>query len=235
MRPPRLILITASVLGAGLALAACGGEGGSSASTPASTPSTTSTTSTNAATGSAHRNQQPAGTPAGRRSQKEAEPARPQPSPREVRKAGNAAGFLVGGGDNSVPTYGSEASSSQRSSAEVALSAFLSARAREDWPSACGYLAAATRSRLEEFAKGSQSKAKGCGPILKMFSTSGPGPSLASPLTHPLSSLRIEGESAFALWVGPHGQKYAMPMAREGDSWRVTQVAPLPYPPGSGV
>jgi hypothetical protein len=66
-----------------------------------------------------------------------------------------------------------------------------------------------------------------------VFSNSASGSSLASPLIHALSSLRVKGLNAFALWVGPHEQQYAMPMIREGDVWRVAQIAPLPYPPGS--
>jgi|GEM_PF-5192208 len=70
--------------------------------------------------------------------------------------------------------------------------------------------------------------------MLKMFSSTGSGSSsLASPLTHELASLRVKGDDAFALWVGPGRQQYAMPMVDEGGGWRVTQLAPLPYPPGS--
>ena len=150
-----------------------------------------------------------------------------------MHRAGHAAGFLVGGGDNSVPTYGSEGSSAQRRLAEGVLAAYLGARAREDWSAACGYIAASTRGRLEEFAKGSGGKLKGCGPIVKALSGAGSGASLADSLTHGLASLRVKGKNGFALWIGPNSQKYAMPMARDGGAWKVTQLAPLPYPPGS--
>jgi hypothetical protein len=138
-------------------------------------------------------------------------------------------------GDNSVPTYGSEGSAAQRASAEASLRAFLEARARRDWATACRHLAASVRTHLEQLAKGSGAKTVGCAATMNAFAGSGPAASLADPLTHGLLSLRVKGTSAFALWVGPRGQKYAMPMAREGGAWAVAQIAPLPYPPGSGT
>lgn len=227
----RRIPTAAAVLAGALTLAACGSS--SSSSTTAS-PNVTSTTSTSAGAGAPSARKGPQKRAAAHRVPQEAQPRAPQPAPSEVRKAGHAAGFMVGGGDNSVPTYGSEASSSQRRRAESALAAYLAARARENWSTACRYLAAPTRRRLEEVAKGSTGKAAGCGRVLKTFSSTGSGSSsLASPLTHQLASLRVKGENAFALWVGPGQQQYAMPMVDEGQGWRVTQLAPLPYPPGS--
>lgn len=216
-----------------LLLTSCGG-GGSTSTTSTPVSSTTSATSAPARSeaskvsgnhgGSVRRQTWAEGSPP--------PPRPPHPSPREVRKAGKAAGFLAPQGDNSVPTYGSEASGEQRNVAESELAGFLEARADENWSAACSYLSGASRKRFEEFAGGPGSKPKGCAPILKMFSSSEPNSSLTSPLTHALTSLRVKGENAFALWVGPHGQKYAMPMVREGHVWRVNQIAPLPYPPG---
>lgn len=229
---PKGLMTAAVAVAAALTLWACGGGSGSSSQTAASMP-TTASSGTSAEAAAPPKSQAPKHKGANQGPKKEAQPRLPQPAPSEVRKAGKAAGFLVGGGDNSVPTYGSEASGNQRRAAEAALAGFLDARAKEDWPTACSYLSASTRKRFEEFANGSGSKLKGCAPILKMFASSGTGSSLASSLTHALTSLRVNGDNAFALWVGPHGQKYAMPMVREGGAWRVTQIAPLPYPPGS--
>ena len=86
--------------------------------------------------------------------------------------AGAAKPFVEPRGDNSIPTFGSEAAGSDRSRAEAALR----------------------------------------GPIL---------------------TLRIKGQSGFALFYGLHRQKYVMPMAREGGAWKVTQLAPIAYPLGS--
>ncbi|HET9153690.1 MAG TPA: hypothetical protein VFN85_06215 [Solirubrobacterales bacterium] len=43
----------------------------------------------------------------------------------------------------------------------------------------------------------------------------------------------VKGDHAYALWVGPGEQGYAMPMVREAGAWRVTQIAPPSYPTGS--
>jgi hypothetical protein len=220
-------LLAAAALAGGLA--ACGGGGGGSTST-ASSETATRAESTSAPTTAA---QAPEPKRPTERSPRHAHRESPRIAPALKRKAGAAAPFLVPHADNSVPTYGSEASASQRAGAEAALAAFLAARARGDWANACAYLAASTRSRLEQLAKPSNGKPAGCGPILKMFAGSGPPASLADPLTGGLLSLRVKGASAFALWVGPKRQEYAMPMASEGGAWKVTQIAPLPYPPGT--
>lgn len=220
-----------AAVAAGLTLAACGGGSGSESSTSTTVPTTPPTAPSTAAAPAPSKRQKAAGVER-RAAHKERKPL-PQPSPREVRKAGHAAGFLVGGGDNSVPTYGSEAVSSVRRLAEGALAGYLSARSREDWASACKFLAASTVGQLERFAKGSGSGPTGCAATLKTLSSTGSASSLADPLTHGLTSLRVKGQSAFALWVGPEKQQYAMPMVREGSGWKLTQIAPLPYPPGS--
>jgi hypothetical protein len=46
-----------------------------------------------------------------------------------------------------------------------------------------------------------------------------------------LAALRVKGDKAFALFYGPHAQQYMMPMVREGGAWKVTQLAPMAYPP----
>lgn len=225
-----LVGVTAMLL-----LTSCGG-GASSSSTSTSTAAPSSAATATPEKGAAAKGGGNSSGGAGRQKPSEA-PSGPtqaaRPSPQEVRKAGRAARFLVPQGDNSVPTYGSEAAASDRHAAEDALASYLEARAREDWSTACGYLAASTRSGLERLAKGAGGKLKGCGPILKTFSGAGSGAALANPLTSGLASLRVKGNNGFALWVGKGGQEYAMPMAHENAGWRVTQLAPLPYPPGS--
>jgi hypothetical protein len=144
-----------------------------------------------------------------------------------------AAGFEVKGGDNSVPEYGSEGSSAETREAHDALAAYLKAREEGDWATACSYLAGKTRSRLELLVKASKGKVQGCAGILKMISSGRVGGTMGvNPLNGPLAALRVEGGTAFALFYGPEGRKYVMPMAREGSGWKVSQFAPFPYPPG---
>ncbi len=219
---------TATLLAAlamALGLAACGGGGSGSTSTSSST----SPPATSPPPAAVAQKKSEAKPPARKRRAAKPLTRHQSPPPRLVRKAGSAAPFLVPQGDNSVPTYGNEASTSALAAAEAALAAFLDARAHGDWSTACRYLAHPTRANLERFAKGSGGKLSGCGTVLKTFSGSG---SSASPLTQGLLSLRVRGSNAFALFYGPKGQKYAMPMASEGGAWKVTQLAPIAYPLG---
>ena len=145
---------------------------------------------------------------------------------------GGAAAFIVKGGDNSVPEYGSEGSSSEKQEAHDALAAYLTAREEGNWTHACAYLSLQTRERLALLVKATRGKANGCGAVLQMIIRGTPE-SLSNPLGASLAALRIEGEIAFALFYGPEGHKYAMPMAHQADGWKVTQFAPLPYPPAA--
>jgi hypothetical protein len=155
------------------------------------------------------------------------------PPPALVRKAGRAAPFLVPTGDNSIPTYGSEASGSQRSEATTALHSYLQARAGGDWGTACSHMAATVQKQLALLASASKGKAKGCAAAYAALSARVPVAARANPLSGGLASLRIKGDKAFALFYGPHNQKYMMPMAREGGAWKVNQLDPIPYPIGA--
>ncbi len=227
------VLLLAAVLAA-VGLAACGS--GSPTSTTvtvsASAPAATSATPTTA----------PATTPSTpTASTKPAESAArsPSPSPSPSSSSGSgggAAGFRARSGDNSIPNYGSEAPPTERERATTALAAFLRARAGGEWPRACTYLAATTRTQIERLLGAAKGKAQagGCGRILAALSK-GPAAAHADSLTLTggVVALRIKGKSAFALFHGPKGSKYVMPMTSEGGAWKMSQLAPLPYPLGS--
>ena len=55
----------------------------------------------------------------------------------------------------------------------------------------------------------------------------------SNPLRSGLAAFRVEGDKAFALFYGPHRQQYMMPMVHERGSWKVNQLDPVTYPPGS--
>jgi hypothetical protein len=107
---------------------------------------------------------------------------------------------------------GAKAPSREVRAAESTLASFFEDRAKEDWKAACSFLSSSIRSQLEELAKGIGGKAKGCASVLAMSSKGEAAVGLSSPLTH--------------------GQKYAMPMVREGGGWRPAEVAPVPDPSG---
>jgi hypothetical protein len=252
-------LVAASL--AALALAACGGSGhgdSSSAGSPPPPPpgSKTAATGSNATptpSGSGSGSTSPAGS-AGSGSPVAANPGKgsssagaPPPSitarkarrkARAVRhrleaKAGAAAPFLVGQGDNSIPTYGSEASGSESAAAEASLSGYLAARAAGDWASACTLMLASVAKQLALLAGEAGGSKPSCVDAYAKLSEHVPASERADPLTHGLTALRVESPHAFALFYGPHHQQYMMPMTSEGGAWKVTQIAPLPYPIGA--
>lgn len=199
---------------AALALTACG-RGGSSTSPSAAQRTTTATTVPSTTTTAA-------------------KPAAKSPHTAHSATSSHegSAPFRVASGDNSIPDFGAEASSSERDRATSALSAYLKARAAGRWSSACIYLSSSARAGIERFAGASKPK-KSCGQILAALSGSAPASARADTLIGGLASLRVKAPSAFALYYGPHSQKYVMSMRSEGGAWRVTQLAPIAYPLGS--
>ncbi len=208
-----LSLLLALALATGLG--ACGGGGSSNSSTAstATSPSTPVTTAPAATTPKPHG------------------PAAAAETAAERRAAGRAAPFVQPAADNSVPTFGSEAGASERAQAEATLKAYLRARARADWASACRQLAKPTRQGYEKLgSSSSKPNPPSCAQVLSALSK---GADLSDPLTGPLLSLRVHGANAFALFYGPGHQQYMVPMNREGGEWRPTQSAPIAYPPGA--
>lgn len=210
-----------------LGLTACGGGGqGTTTATVVKNPTATTPIATTPATS----------TPASAAPKSFTEAKAPAPSsgsgPSARGSGGGAASFKVAHGDNSIPTYGGEAHSSERARASAVLAAYLHDRANGSWTQACNYLAAATNRQLALFGKAAKGGAKGCGAVLAALSR-GPAAARADVYTGSLVALRIKGKNAFALFHGPHNSKYVMPMIDENGAWKVSQLAPLAYPLGS--
>jgi hypothetical protein len=150
-----------------------------------------------------------------------------------VRKAGAAAPFLVARGDNSIPTYGSESSPGQLAAAEGVLSGYLDARAAGDWASACSLMSASVTKQVAALAGEPGGSRSSCAAAYAKLSESVPASERGDPLVGGVTALRVEAPHAFALFYGPGSQQYMMPLEEEGGSWRVTQIAAVPWPVGS--
>ncbi len=222
MTDRRSLIALLAVLALALGLAACGGGGSSGTTGSSSTGESSSTASGDSSTTSA--------APPAFLGHAEANAK----TAADRRKAGHAAPFVAPESDNSVPTFGSEANTSERSEAEANLRAYLVDRAAHDWAKACTYLAASVRQGYEKLASSSaKSGAKPtCARTLPTLAPIVAGVP-ANPLTGHLLSLRVHGANAFALFYGPGHQQYMVPMNREGGGWRPTQAAPIAYPPGA--
>lgn len=147
-----------------------------------------------------------------------------------ARKAGKAAPFLVTEGDNSIPTYGSEASAAQLASAEATLSRYLAARAAGEWGPACVQMSTQVQKQLTLLAG---EKAGHCAAAYAKLAEQAPASAHVDPLVHGLAALRVESPHAFALFYGPGSQQYMVPMEQEGGDWKVSQLEPVPWPIGA--
>jgi hypothetical protein len=204
---------------AALGISACGGGSSSSTSTVATAPPT--------AVGG--KNAVGGGAPSSSAKPK-------QGSKQPVTEGGGgektgATGFRRPGADNSIPDFGTEADAGVRAAATSALNAYLATRAAGQWSESCSYLGAAIDRQVAAFVKASQGTAPNCTALLKTITEQ--SPETFSPLRSPLAAFRVEGDKGFALFYGPHRQPYMIPMVREGGSWKVNQLDPVAYPPGS--
>jgi hypothetical protein len=229
------ILAWLALLALALALPACGSGGGGGSATSTSTaarmPATDSTDSTSTPT-STTTTAKPATHSPGADSTPSPSAHKSTPAPRLVRKAGRAAAFLVPTGDNSIPTYGAEANTGQIAAATAALRAYLEARAAGDWGTACAHTAATLQKQLALLV-GAQGAASACASTYEKLASRAPASARADLLSGALAALRVDGETAFALFYGPQHHQYMMPLASEGGAWKVSQIAPIPWPVGA--
>lgn len=212
-----------------LALAACGGSGDSSSSQSTATDSTQSTT-TPSGDDSAAGNQKQGGDDNGS--------ANDQGGSGQDSSAANQSGsdersaeFRTPGGDNSIQNYGEEADTSELQEAEEAIVNYLDARAKANWAKSCEYLAALATEPLEKLAESSPKlKGKDCGEIVGALSAQVPKSALASPVTEGIASVRFKDDRGFAMFHGPGGAKFFMPLVKEDGEWKVGSLVASEFP-----
>ncbi len=147
---------------------------------------------------------------------------------REGQKAAAPGVPTSKGGDNSVQTYGVEASGASRRRAAAVLQTYLDARAAGRWAKACFYLAAPMRAQLRQFVK----DAAGCVDAIEALTAGVPKAALRqNTRIDEVLSFRVKGASAFLLFNGPPKTTlYEAPLARESGEWRVAALAPSALP-----
>ncbi len=133
-------------------------------------------------------------------------------------------------GDNSIPEYGHEAPAAERARALGVVTGYLRARAAGHASSACAYLTVGMRRQLRVLARAAHGP-RGCGPILAALSPEGPARSHAEMPATGVSALRTRGANAFVLFHAAGAAGYVMPLRWEADEWKMTKLAPIPYPP----
>jgi hypothetical protein len=142
--------------------------------------------------------------------------------------------FRTPGGDNSIQEYGEEGDSSDRSEAQSSIDALYKAIASGNWAEVCSrYLSARNLEQLKVIAeKSPQIKGKGCAEVLGGLNQVA-GSSTPDLPVDGVAALRIEGDTAFAIWRGRDGNGYALPLTLENGEWKLTALAPTPLNPGA--
>jgi hypothetical protein len=127
--------------------------------------------------------------------------------------------------DSALLDFGEESDSAELNEAGQVVQSFLTARSREDWPAACAQLSQALLSKIEHLAVSStQLEDKSCASFLEAFLSISEQERRASAAID-AGSLRQQGTKAFLIYEA-RGDVYAMPMRKEGSTWKVDSLAP---------
>lgn len=153
------------------------------------------------------------------------------PTTADDKGAGPSAEFRTPGGDNSIQEFGEEADGPEVAAATSVLRGFLKARAAEDFAGQCATLAKSAVAPLEELAaRSSQFEEKGCAAVLAALLADASADARVNTMSSDIASLRVEGDRGFALYHGPKGADYFVPMAKEGGEWKVGALEPTEFP-----
>ncbi len=121
-------------------------------------------------------------------------------------------------GDAKIVKFGAEASAQEREAVNAVVVENLKARAAADFETQCETL------NKKSFAQipGAKNQ-KGCPAALKKLAEplSGSKKLREDTLTGSIAALRVKGNEAFALYHGNDGKNWAVPLEKEGVSWKV--------------
>jgi hypothetical protein len=142
---------------------------------------------------------------------------------------GGSAPLVVEGTDNSIQEFGGAAEGSQFNEVAAVAHAYLDARAAEDWVTVCGYVFNSVAASYERLASEAGLEDASCAATAKALSGSGQQRWRDEAAGADVRSVRVDGESAFAIYVF-NGEGYALPMKAEGGAWKLFNISPTPLP-----
>lgn len=133
------------------------------------------------------------------------------------------------GGKEAVATFGKEASGNERAEASAVLEENLTARQAGDIDGQCATLG---KRGLESVSQESAKSPSKCVAELKKIAEplSSTEKAREDTLGGEIDAFRVEGNQAYALYHGSNGKDYAMPMEREGGSWKVGGILTIELP-----
>ena len=148
------------------------------------------------------------------------------PEPVEGSKKA-ASGVPVSRGDNSIQTWGTEASAAERDEVRAVLQDFYDARAAADWAKACAYLATRAKAEFAGFIRGRSGNAA-CTEAMRALASGVPERAFdrEARIDYVLS-LRVGEGNAFLIYTRTGERKvFANAFAEEGGTWKVVSVGP---------
>ena len=156
--------------------------------------------------------------------------AKPQAPPAEGgggNQAGKGGGEGVGDGtgDDSIQKYGAAAAGSGKAAVSGAVHSFLAAMAAGDNEGICASLAKSNREQLAQFVN-EKDASKGCADALAKLINPSLAKAAKAAADAPVTSVRIKGDTAFALFTPKGGGESYLVMKREGNAWKSIGITP---------
>ena len=129
--------------------------------------------------------------------------------------------FIKKGHVNVLPKFGEEASEEEREAVNAIVVENLEARASGDFATQCETLG---KKGLAEIPEAKSQKA--CAKALKKFAEplSETKKAREDTLKGSIAALRVKGDKGWALYHGDNGKDYAVPLEKEGRTWKVGSV-----------
>lgn len=144
------------------------------------------------------------------------------PSTTAERASGPAVETASG---SSIAGFGTAARGREKAAVATAVHSFLTALADRDYPELCGGVTATNRAQLQAFGKG-QGGSEGCAAVLRKLINPAVAGEARKAAAAPIKSVRIKGETAFALFT-PRGRSTSyLVMQEEGGGWKATSLTP---------
>jgi hypothetical protein len=145
--------------------------------------------------------------------------------------SGSSAEFRTPGGDNSIQNFGEESDAIEVAAATSILGDYLEARSQDDFGGQCASLARSVVAPLEDLASRSpQFGKKGCAAVLATLLAGAPSSTRVNTMSSGIASLRVGDDRAFALYHGPRGVDYFVPLVKEDGEWKVGALEPTEFP-----
>jgi hypothetical protein len=136
-----------------------------------------------------------------------------------------SAQFVKKKGNNTIAKFGEEGSVEEREAANVVVVESLEAREAADFATQCETLDLGIVKELTAGSKGGEPRSE-CPSALKKLAEPLSKTKKARTDTLPgnIAALRVKGNQGYALYHGNDGKDYAVPLEREGDSWKITTL-----------